>query len=287
MQCTSELRLRLRGKLFHFSLLKRVDFFIIIITINTLKGFVYRLSQSRLSHRFWLVGWFTMETENDNTIPFLDTLVIKDSEGRLTTSVNRKTTHTDQYLSCDSHHPQSVKHGVVKCLYDRSKNIITKPSVISEEKKHLSSVLVSNEYPYSFVAFVSRNPRISRYLVKTPHPKLNLQRFHHTSKGYLNHFVIACESMAYDLFSSPIQHRLSKKSFVGPLATSSLAVGRFADKKGSLRSPIGRLVASLDTTLRSHLVRPKDAVYPRKQDGVLYKTHCECGNICIGETGTG
>ena len=29
---------------------------------------------------------FTMETENDNTIPFLDTLVIKDSEGLLTTS---------------------------------------------------------------------------------------------------------------------------------------------------------------------------------------------------------
>ena len=27
-----------------------------------------------------------METENDNTIPFLDLLVIKDSEGRLTTS---------------------------------------------------------------------------------------------------------------------------------------------------------------------------------------------------------
>ena len=30
-----------------------------------------------------------------------------------------------------------------------------------------------------------------------------------------------------------------------PLATSSLAVGRFAAKKGSLRSPSGRLVASL------------------------------------------
>ena len=48
--------------------------------------------------------------------------------------------------------------------------------------------------------------------------------------------------------------RLSKKSFVGfhmardkgrPLATLSLAVGRFAAKKSSLRSPRGRLVASL------------------------------------------
>ena len=53
--------------------------------------------------------------------------------------------------------PQSIKHGVVKCLYDRSKNIITKPSVISEEKKHLSSVLVSNEYPCSFVANVTKS----------------------------------------------------------------------------------------------------------------------------------
>lgn len=87
-----------------------------------------------------------METENDDTIPFLDTLVVKDSEGRL-----RKPTHTDQYLSYDSPHPQSVKRGVVKCLYDRSKNIITKPSATSEEKKHLTSVLVSNGYPCSFV----------------------------------------------------------------------------------------------------------------------------------------
>ena len=37
----------------------------------------------------------------DNAIPFLDRLVIKDSEGRLTTIVYRKPTHTDQYLSYD------------------------------------------------------------------------------------------------------------------------------------------------------------------------------------------
>ena len=59
-----------------------------------------------------------MKTDNDNTIPFLDTLVIKDSEERLTTSIYRKPTHTDQYLCYGSHHPQSVKRGVVTCLYD-------------------------------------------------------------------------------------------------------------------------------------------------------------------------
>ena len=33
-----------------------------------------------------------------------------------TTSVYRKTPHTDQYLSYDSHYPQSVKRDIVKCL---------------------------------------------------------------------------------------------------------------------------------------------------------------------------
>ena len=85
---------------------------------------------------------FTMETENDNKIAFLDASVSREPDGRLTTSVYRKLTHTDQYLAYDSHHPQSVKRGIVKCLYDRVKRLVTKPSVTSAEKKHLSSVLV-------------------------------------------------------------------------------------------------------------------------------------------------
>ena len=55
-------------------------------------------------------------------LPFLDTLVTKDSDGVLTTGVYRKLTHTDQYLAYDSHHPQSVKRGIVKCLDDRAKH---------------------------------------------------------------------------------------------------------------------------------------------------------------------
>ena len=71
-------------------------------------------------------------------------------------SVYRKPTHTDQYLAYDSHHPQSVKRGIVKCLYDRAKRLVTKPSVIAGEKKHPSSVLVSNGYPSSFVQRITK-----------------------------------------------------------------------------------------------------------------------------------
>ena len=40
-----------------------------------------------------------------------------------------------------------------------------------------------------------------------------------------------------------------------------------------------------ETALRSQLVRPKDAVDPAKQDGVVYRISCECGKVYIGETG--
>ena len=92
----------------------------------------------------------------DTKIAFLDASVSIEPEGRLTTNVYRKPTHTDQYLAYDSHHPQSVKRGIVKCLYDRAKRLVTNPSVISEEKKHLSSVLVSNGYPSFFVQKITK-----------------------------------------------------------------------------------------------------------------------------------
>ena len=51
---------------------------------------------------------------------------------------------------------QSVKRGIVKCLYDRAKRLVTKSSVIAGEKKHLSSVLDSNGYPSSFVQKITK-----------------------------------------------------------------------------------------------------------------------------------
>ena len=58
-----------------------------------------------------------MKTEKDNKIAFLDTAVLREPDGRLTTSVYRKPKYTGQYLAYDSHHPQSVKRGIVKYLY--------------------------------------------------------------------------------------------------------------------------------------------------------------------------
>ena len=141
----------------------------------------------------------------------------------------------------DSHHPQSVKRGIVKCLFDRAKHLTTKPSAISEEKKHSTLLLVSNGYPSSFV----------RKLTKTTRPTANkkpTQEFKSTAvlpyiKG-VSEFLCRC-----------------------------------------LQQQGVRTVFKSETTLRSHLGRPKDALEPTKQDSVVYKIPCECSKVHIGETG--
>ena len=55
---------------------------------------------------------FTMETEKDNKLSFLNTAVLREPDGRLTTSVYGEPTHADKYLAYNSHHPQSVKRGM-------------------------------------------------------------------------------------------------------------------------------------------------------------------------------
>ena len=102
-----------------------------ILDCGNVDRFLHHLNSQQPTIRF------TMETEKESKIAFLDRSVSREPDGRLTTSVYRKPTHTDQYLAYDSHHPQSVKRGIVKCLYDRAKRLVTKPSVFSEVS-HLS-----------------------------------------------------------------------------------------------------------------------------------------------------
>ena len=184
---------------------------------------------------------FTMEKEEDNKFAFLDTTVLREPDGCLTISVYRKPTHTDQYLAYDSHHPQSVKRGIVKCLYERAKRLVTKPSVISEEKKHLSSVLVSNGYPFSFL----------QKLTKTGKPN--------NSAEPANEFKATAVLPYVKGLSEQLRRCLQQQGV--------------------------RVIFKSETMLRSQLIRPKDAVDPAKQDGVVYRIPYECGEVYIGDTG--
>ena len=112
-----------------------------ILVRDNVDSFLQQLNSQKPSIRF------TIEAQNDSNIAFLETSVSRESDGRLTTRVYRKPTHTDQYVAYVLHLPQLVKRGIVQCLYDRAYRLVTKRSVISMEKKLLSCVLVSYGYP--------------------------------------------------------------------------------------------------------------------------------------------
>ena len=125
--------------------------------------------------------------------------------------------------------------------FTSAKRLVTKPPVISEVKKQMSSVLVSNGYPFSFL----------KKLTKTGKPNNSAEPANEfKATAVLPYVKGLCEQLR-----------------------------RCLQQQGVLA------VFKSETTLKSQLVRPKDAVDPAKQDGVVYRIPCECVKVYIGETG--
>ncbi len=64
----------------------------------------------------------------------------------LTSTVYRKPTHTDIYLHFKSHHPNHVKRGVVRCLYQRARRVTNMSKNLKEEEKHEKGLILTIPY---------------------------------------------------------------------------------------------------------------------------------------------
>ncbi|XP_060519135.1 uncharacterized protein LOC132697596 [Cylas formicarius] len=87
---------------------------------------------------------FTMETENDQQLAFLDVLVRKRGN-KLGHTVYRKPTHTDRYLHALSNHHPSQKYGVIRTLTERARRIC-EPENLQMEFEHLKTTFQRNGY---------------------------------------------------------------------------------------------------------------------------------------------
>ena len=66
---------------------------------------------------------FTMEVEENESIPYLDVLIYKILDGSLGHKVFIKKTHTDSYLDADSHYHPAQKLGIINTLETREARI--------------------------------------------------------------------------------------------------------------------------------------------------------------------
>jgi hypothetical protein len=102
---------------------------------------------------------FTIETEKDFKLNFLDVLVTRSTNGTLETSIFRKDTNTDKVLHFDSLHPTIHKRSCVKTLYDRITTHCSTPESRKEEKCFLEKLFENNGYPRAFINSCTRNRR--------------------------------------------------------------------------------------------------------------------------------
>ena len=101
---------------------------------------------------------FTVEIEDNNQLPFLDVLVIRDSE-KTKTKTYRKSTWSGIFLHFHSFTPLAYKIGLVRTLFDRLRKICS-AEFVAEEARFLKAVLYKNGYPPDFVDSHSKPPKL-------------------------------------------------------------------------------------------------------------------------------
>ena len=92
---------------------------------------------------------FTMETEKDGCLPFLDVLVERCKSGFLT-SIYRKPTFTGLYTKWSAFCPKSRKVALIHTLVHRALCICS-PSKLAAELETIRDILIDNGYPLDII----------------------------------------------------------------------------------------------------------------------------------------
>ncbi|CAJ0950957.1 unnamed protein product [Ranitomeya imitator] len=115
---------------------------------------------------FLNVSWpgieFTINTSQDK-INFLDTLVIKDSDGRLSTDLYFKDTDRNSLLHYDSLHPPSTKRSIPRAQYQRVQRIVSNTEIRESRIEGMTRKFQARGYPLALLEnsrTVSNTPKI-------------------------------------------------------------------------------------------------------------------------------
>ena len=187
---------------------------------------------------------------NNNSIPFLDTIIHITEPGNIKVKVYRKPTHNDQYLNLNSHHPIQHKLSVVRTLLERKATVTTKDEDKKIEEERVRRVLTTNGYP----EWTIRNTKTTiennvQYQCKKKKQKDKTEK----PKGHIT--LPYVKGMSERLRRVCIQHNI-----------------------GVIFKPHKKL--------RQIIIHPKDKISIDEKCGVVYEVPCSnCDQVYIGETG--
>jgi hypothetical protein len=89
---------------------------------------------------------FTIELENDFSVPFLDTKLIRTPQNTIILDWYQKPTNSGRYINYLSHHTAKIKINFILGLKTRIKKI-SHPSFVQKNLLKLEKILINNSYP--------------------------------------------------------------------------------------------------------------------------------------------
>ena len=211
---------------------------------------------------------FTFETEQNNSIPFLDILLIRNNSSKIDTTVYRKSTHKDIYIHWQAFAPNTWKRGTLFTLTKRAYSICSNTQLLHKELSHLRNVFNRiNNYPQSVITQTFQNVKT---MMNTPPP----------------------------LPRSPTTHEEEEPPITTP--QKSLIILPYQGKNGdsilkTLKRSLNRLIpretfetrfAYTGTKLATKF-NTKDQIDPKHQHNVVYLATCPeptCTENYIGKT---
>nr|XP_022911173.1 uncharacterized protein LOC111422201 [Onthophagus taurus] len=197
---------------------------------------------------------FTVETESNSSVPFLDTIVIRNLDQTISLNWYTKPTYSGRYINFHSNHPLNQKLNTVVAMVNRVRSISDVRFLDSNLKK-LRDIFVNNGYPIGLV---------NRILYHNGTYHRNISQ---PSEGDDQHDISSLPGPRTHFVKIPFVPRLTDK-LVSVLRCDSV---RFA-KCNSL-------------PLSTCFSRTKDLVPKGLQSNVIYRVPCNnCEKTYIGTT---
>ena len=191
---------------------------------------------------------FICERENFGSLPFLDLMIQRKNDGRLSFGIYSKPTHTGQYLNYFSHHPLSQKKSVASALYNRAFSQWSTEHREDEIKLNDEQLRLNN-YPKRFCESIQRKceEQYSAALIHQRNPSQGNTRKKYIAVPYIRGT------------SGRMQRALKQHDFI--------------------------VAHKATNTLRSNICQLKDRLDHQDKNNAVYKIpYQNCNIVYVGET---
>ena len=196
---------------------------------------------------------FTVELTQQDSLPFLDTLITIQLDNTLSTTVYRKPTHTDQYLHWDSDHHITAKQSVFNTLAHRAKTVSSTQDSMDKELDHIKTALQHCQF-HSWA----------------------LNQWHHR-------FIQSQQQPNNPNNNNTADKTKTKATIVVPYIPKTSAQFKKVCKRKGIQVHFKGT-----NTLKTALGNPKDKDPKANQTGIIYHYQCphtNCTSSYIGESG--